>query len=180
MSKTDTTPETRYLETSQQLACEHFLYDANVGKINIEASTDTSSFVTIQRNPTGLHFYVNKMPYSDSRSQQRTPFNILSETDARTKLRFEKLYVEWMEDTCFLSSTSEIVTNSAYQQIIGLGQRAIPLILEKLEKKQNYWFWALKAISGDDPVPPELAGNIKAMSEVWLNWGKLNGYVAKA
>jgi hypothetical protein len=64
----------------------------------------------------------------------------------------------------------------AYQQIIGMGEDVIPLILWELEKTPNHWFWALRAISDEDPVKPEERGNIHKMAQSWLKWGKEHGY----
>jgi hypothetical protein len=66
----------------------------------------------------------------------------------------------------------------AYQQIIGMGEAAIPLILEELYNGDCAdWFWALTAISSENPITSEQAGDIKKMSEAWIEWGKLKGYL---
>jgi hypothetical protein len=36
-----------------------------------------------------------------------------------------------------------------------MGKDAIPLLLRELGKKSGRWFWALKAITREDPVPVE-------------------------
>jgi hypothetical protein len=93
------------------------------------------------------------------------------------EVKFFNLKTEWEEDTGMLSSDSEIALHPAYQQIIGMGQEAIPLILNEMKKKRGQWFWALKSITGEDPVPLELRGNIKKMTEVWIGWGEDKGYI---
>jgi hypothetical protein len=65
----------------------------------------------------------------------------------------------------------------AYQQIIGMGRAAIPLILREVSIKQGQWFWALKSITNEDPVKPEHRGIVAAMSRAWLQWGKERGYI---
>ena len=64
-----------------------------------------------------------------------------------------------------------------YQQIIGLGPLAIPLILTELEKSPGHWFWALTAIVGYTPVHQGHTGNIQQISEDWLEWGRQMGYL---
>lgn len=91
--------------------------------------------------------------------------------------RFYELKNKWEEDTAILSSVTEIAMHPAYQQIIGMGQDAIPLILAEMKKKPGHWFWALKSITGNDPVPPEQRGRVKKMTEAWLNWGIEQGYI---
>lgn len=91
--------------------------------------------------------------------------------------RFLSLKIQWESGTAFLSSITEIVLHPAYQQIIGMGPIAIPMILSEMQKKPNHWFWALKAITGDDPVPPNQRGRLREMTATWLLWGKKQGYI---
>ena len=90
--------------------------------------------------------------------------------------RFAKLVEEWMEGRGPSSSVSRLSMHPSYQQIIGLGAQAIPLILRELEKKPGHWFWALHAIAGVDPVREADRGNLRLMSDAWLKWGKEMGY----
>lgn len=46
----------------------------------------------------------------------------------------------------------------AYQQIIGMGEKALPLILRDLrDRPTGHWFWALNAITGEEPTLGESA-----------------------
>lgn len=92
-------------------------------------------------------------------------------------VRFSTLRTAWEADTATLSSTTAIAMHPAYQQIIGMGPDAIPLILQELERKPGHWFWALKSITGEDPVLPEHRGQIAQMTESWLKWGDQQGYL---
>lgn len=65
----------------------------------------------------------------------------------------------------------------AYQAIIGMGAPALPLILEDLRQNSGHWYWALKAISNEDPVAPGDRGAIKKMKEAWLRWGEAKGLI---
>ena len=89
---------------------------------------------------------------------------------------FDLLAQEWLTDTRFLSSTQQMVVHPAYQQIIGLGEAVVPLLLQQLEQKSGRWFWALKSITRADPVPPEARGNTGLMIQAWLDWGRDQGY----
>lgn len=92
--------------------------------------------------------------------------------------RFAMLAARWYKETAPLSSVSEIAMHPAYQEIIGMGQEALPLILCELQQRPGHWFWALRAITGEDPVRPEQRGKIREMTAAWLLWGKEHGYVA--
>src|SRR5262245_18496386 len=89
---------------------------------------------------------------------------------------FARLAREWEEATRYMSSVTEVVTHPAYQRIIGLGPSALPLIFHELSRNPDHRFWALKAISGEDPVPPSERGNLGKMKEAWLQWGIERGF----
>jgi hypothetical protein len=88
-----------------------------------------------------------------------------------------RLATEWRLATRYLSSATDIAMHPAYQRIIGLGRPAVPLILEELQLEPDHWFWALKAITGEDPVAPEHRGRLAEMSRSWLEWGRRQGYL---
>ena len=110
------------------------------------------------------------------RTQNPSPERASSDT---TKSEFQRLADQWREETGMLSSVSQITMHPAYQRIIGMGERAVPFILQDLEKRPDHWFRALQAITGENPVPSEAAGNLRQMTEAWLNWGREKGVVAK-
>ena len=59
-------------------------------------------------------------------------------TDVRAatelKTEFEQRATKWKQDTAHLSSPSMIAEHRAYQEIIGMGKEAIPMILRDLEE----------------------------------------------
>ncbi len=92
-------------------------------------------------------------------------------------LRFLTLAATWKANTLLSSSMRDIVADSSYLQIIGMGQKVIPFILKDLESAPAHWFLALRSITGTDPVTRDAIGDVKKMRECWLSWGKENGYV---
>lgn len=90
--------------------------------------------------------------------------------------KFFNLAATWKEEIKLISSITEIALNPSYQEIIGMGTKVIPLILMELQNEPDYWFWALKAITGADPVGPDQRGDLGQMTQAWLEWGKENGY----
>lgn len=92
---------------------------------------------------------------------------------------FMALADEWRRETQYLSSDHRIAMHSAYQRIIGMGERAIPLILSDLQRhpEPGHWFWALRMITNENPVPPEHAGDMRHMRDHWINWGRRRGYI---
>ena len=51
-----------------------------------------------------------------------------------------------------------------------MGKTAIPFIIRDMLENNNHWFWALKSITGEDPVPPSKRGKIKEMTIEWKKW----------
>jgi hypothetical protein len=90
---------------------------------------------------------------------------------------FARLVEQWREETAVFSSITQKVLHPAYQRIIGLGPAALPLIFRELERRPAHWFWALRAITGEDPVRPEDAGDLGKMAHAWLNFARERGYL---
>ncbi|MBN4005478.1 MAG: hypothetical protein HWQ58_28340 [Nostoc sp. LPT] len=95
---------------------------------------------------------------------------------AELKDTFIKLANQWRSETKHLSLMSDMILHTAYQQIIGMGTDAVPLILEELSREPEHWFWALRSITGANPIKPEDRGRLKKMAEAWLDWGRQHGY----
>ena len=96
---------------------------------------------------------------------------------AKKQWEFEQLAAEWKRETEHLSSPNAIAEHRAYQEIIGMGKEAIPMILRDLAKTQAPWFWALRSIARESPVRPEDRGDVDAMTYTWLDWGRLRHYI---
>ena len=78
-----------------------------------------------------------------------------------------------LDDKYDLTKSPVFVTG--YQAIIRLGWPAVPGILHELDVRPHYWFPALEAISGEQPVPPE--SDVPAARAAWLAWGREHGYL---
>lgn len=104
-----------------------------------------------------------------------TSFVTFSPVPADVEDRFRRLAAEWKERSRFLSNTAQMALLWPYQGIIGMGNPVVPLILQELEREPDHWFWALQAITQENPVAPEAAGNIRLMAQAWIEWGKQRG-----
>lgn len=89
--------------------------------------------------------------------------------------RFKSLAAVWRRECAHLSSIRDMVLHPAYQQIIGMGKEALPLLIRELERNPDHWFWALRAITGEDPVPPEHRGQVRLMAQDWVDWARKRG-----
>jgi hypothetical protein len=102
----------------------------------------------------------------------------ISTDDAGTDvcLRFHALVAEWKAARGHTSSVNAWARLPAYRAIIDLGPDVIPLLLQQLQNDPDHWFWALKELTGENPVTPESRGNVTEMAKCWLQWGKEKGY----
>ncbi len=96
----------------------------------------------------------------------------------QTRRRFHDLSKRWRKESGHLSSIEKRAMLPSYQQIIGLGPQAVPLLIERLREEPGHWFWALRAITGVNPVSPEHVGRVKDMADDWIRWAKDNGMTA--
>lgn len=81
----------------------------------------------------------------------------------------------WKKETSVYSFVSRKITNSNYVNIIGLGvvygEPVIKIILEDLKKGTEFWHYALKKITNDNPVSKGDVNNLQKVREAWLAWG---------
>src|SRR3972149_1206950 len=87
-----------------------------------------------------------------------------------TKEIFNFLKQEWKKETYHLSSISEICSNKNYQEIIQLGWYVVPIIIDDLREDPDFWFPALKRITGTDPTHKEDAEKVKELANYWIVW----------
>lgn len=98
----------------------------------------------------------------------------ITATVAAFAQRFTRLSEQWQRETEF-GSVNDIMLNPAYQQIIGMGTPAIPYILRALKHAPDHWFWALYAITGQDPASE--SQTFESATAAWLDWGMARGLV---
>src|SRR5262249_47475981 len=99
----------------------------------------------------------------------------LPATAANTEERFQRLVAEWKQLSRHLSNVAQMAMLKPYQKIIGMGLTAVPLILRELQREPDQWFWALEAITEENPVPPEAMGKVRLMAQAWIEWGIAHG-----
>ena len=91
--------------------------------------------------------------------------------------RFTELADQWEWETVLYSNTALACRHPAYQEIISMGEPAVPLILERLRGERGHWDCALADITGESPVKRSDWGYIAAIKASWLEWGEANGYI---
>ncbi|MEK6289079.1 MAG: hypothetical protein AABO57_25445 [Acidobacteriota bacterium] len=116
----------------------------------------------------------------DFRTNTATGMYSLDESSAELEQTFTKLAEQWRNETAHLSLAGEKANSFAYHQIMAMGPRVLPLIFRELEATTSDWFWALRAIARDKApvIKPEDRGRVRRIAEIWMDWGKQNGYVS--
>ena len=95
--------------------------------------------------------------------------------DPNVEAVFRQLADEWRNETWFISSIKKRIAHPAYLKIIGLGRSALPLIFRELQQTPEHWYWALEAITREDPAPN--AATMQDLRDAWLAWGRAHEYL---
>jgi hypothetical protein len=118
-------------------------------------------------------------PVSEDQALQRRSSDQLTCAVISDAALFRLLALQWQEERDATSSITQMATCPSYQRIIGMGEKAIPLIVRQLENEgddPDHWFWALQALTREDPVPQSARGDMKEMARAWLDWAYMAGY----
>ena len=92
--------------------------------------------------------------------------------------KFNRLLDSWKKESNAASLMIQKIMLPSYQSIIGMGKDAIRFLLEELQREPDDWFWALECITGEHPIKKEDEGRFDKLTESWLQWGKMNGYIS--
>ena len=95
----------------------------------------------------------------------------------RISTEFKKHERRWLAQTRHISSPVDKYLHPSYARIIGLGWAVAPHILNSLKRQPNDWFYALRAVTGENPVPASAAGNVRRMAGIWITWGEFKGLI---
>jgi len=94
--------------------------------------------------------------------------------------KFQVLARQWKSEHAAEATAAAMAALPSYQKIIGMGKDALPFILAELKSEgdaPDHWFWALAAISDENPVPSDSRGKLSEMAKAWLEWGQKEGHV---
>ena len=89
------------------------------------------------------------------------------------RVEFDALSKKWQRETRHLPQIAKAIAHPSYLRIIGMGEAAIPLLLEALRDKPAPWFTALRAITNTEAA--KLGNNPGQAREAWLAWGVEEG-----
>jgi len=107
-------------------------------------------------------------------------FETVTDSNVATWVEFQALRRRWCEERGARASALEMAMLPSYQSIVGMGEEVVPMILAQLRSEgdhPDHWFWALAAITRDNPVSPNSRGKVSEMAKAWLDWGQKKNYV---
>src|SRR5437879_4731895 len=140
----------------------------------------------LEYSQTGTAKFAVIEPYSGARSSDQKRTHAMGSESALqstvkddVRERFHKLATEWKAKSRHLSNSAQMAMLMPYHRIIAMGEAAVPLILDELQREPDQWFWALEAITGQNPVSGEVAGKVRLMADAWVQWGKDRGLVTQ-
>lgn len=88
------------------------------------------------------------------------------------QMKFDNLVREWKSQTGGLASTTRRYAHPSYQSIlIEFGKAdGAKLILRELQKTPDWWFEALRLLTGENPTKP--GDSFQSARKAWLEWGR--------
>jgi hypothetical protein len=114
------------------------------------------------------------LTFEETLDRYRTSIKSPREDSAK---KFKRLLELWRKETEYMSSMTQAFLHPAYQEIVGMGKEALPFIFRAMEQNPDWFFWALRAITGENPVRTEHRGRLKEMTIDWIEWAKEKGYI---
>ena len=97
--------------------------------------------------------------------------------DATLETEFQTLVGRWREETLGHWNAAIILAHPAHQQIVEMGEDALPLIFADLAAGGGHWWRALRTITGTSPISEEDMGRSSKMRAAWLHWAREHGYL---
>src|SRR5713101_1854486 len=140
----------------------------------VSTAAENAAAIQLERAPSRFAVY----HLSDTRTLRWSPGSQQICTAISAATLFQQLASQWRKERGATSSITRMATSPAYQRIVGLGEKAIPLILRQLENEgddPDHWFWALQAITGENPIPENARGDMPEMARAWLDWAYMAG-----
>ena len=83
----------------------------------------------------------------------------------------------WARETGIHSSPVIRFMHRDYQSIMARGEDVIPVILNRMKKQPDDWFWALEHIANFNAASG--VDGFDGAVDAWLKWGVANGYISE-
>lgn len=142
----------------------------------IKNSDESEQFAFVQTLEATIKQDTNEVVLRNPKDNRSVKLKAKVEAETQTKSEFENLVKVWKKATVHYSFIRQKIVHPAYLRIVGMGEKAIPFILQELKERPSAsWFPALEAISGNNAAPA--AKSVDEAVQSWLNWGKQQSYL---
>ena len=128
---------------------------------------------------------MNSLAFNDTRSSARRGFWTGQPTATVVRIRFGgehdyiakfgHLLARWKTETEHTSSIEDIAFSPAMNEIVAMGRKVLPIVFAQLRDEASFLFLAAARITGENPAPSGLQGDVHAISEAWLRWAERTG-----
>jgi len=81
----------------------------------------------------------------------------------------------WRFHTMFASSVEVAISHPSFREIVGMGEKVVPLIISEISGKPDLLIIALQLITGADPVQERNRGRMAEMASDWIDWFRRKG-----
>ncbi len=133
--------------------------------ITLVAGIVTSSAVGINAD-INLHSNVDGLLNNPLTVQYLQEVDDVNELELNERRRFYNYYNSWVNETAFLSSVTDIISQQDFQQIIAMGNTAIPYIIDEIKANPSNLVWALNLICKERVSEKQLS--IKDACKLWV------------
>lgn len=96
---------------------------------------------------------------------------------ARVEQRFEELAAAWeahLDEERASSNPARKVQHPAFDDIVALGDAAVPLVMARYESGSLFWGAVLARITGLSAHGDGVTGNLRETRQRWLAWWQEN------
>lgn len=91
------------------------------------------------------------------------------------KQKFQEFENSWTKKTRYFNFIDEIINDVDFQNIIKMGDSAIPFILESINEKPSHLVWALNIIKDSNISQNKLT--VSEACKAWVKWGKSSSII---
>ncbi len=144
--------------------------------LTIKNGSESEEFAFVQTLEATIKQDTNEIVLRNPKDNCSIKLKAKVEAETQIESEFANLVKVWKKATLHNSFIRQNIVHPAYLRIVGMGEKAIPFILQELKERPSAsWFPALEAISGDNAA--QSAKSIDEAVQSWLAWGKQESYL---
>ncbi len=149
---------------------------------SFEVSSTSSNGVRLQQVDQGtlasssyrfMARFADLTPMESAVPRAKPEFFAQIAVQERARAKFNRLKAQWVREMPASSRMRDLTSCDAYLRIVGMGEKALPFLIEEVRKEPRAWYRALELITEANPVTP--GGGLDSIAEAWARWATENG-----